>query len=110
MLQRYNIPHAPIPEMSRIVMNLRVIATYIRLSHPLSHPRTSFSPQSSFCPQIITDFHRLFFGTEIHGFFKDTAWLRIDIYTALRDYGLLSQVHGFVSSSVNEPCLYFSIA
>ena len=24
---------------------------------------------------IITDF----FGTEIHGFFKDTAWLRLDI-------------------------------
>ena len=29
-----------------------------------------------FCPQIITDY---FFGTEIRGFFKDTAWLRIDI-------------------------------
>ena len=31
------------------------------------------------------------FGTENHGFFKDTAWLRITFifYTALRDYGLL---------------------
>ena len=30
------------------------------------------------------------FGTENHGFFKDTAWLRIDcLSTALRDYGLL---------------------
>ena len=31
------------------------------------------------------------FGTEIHGFIlnKDTAWLRMDITTALRDYGLL---------------------
>ena len=37
--------------------------------------------------------HRLsqifIFGTEIHGFFKGTAWLRIDIITALRGYGLL---------------------
>ena len=45
---------------------------------------------------IITDF---LFGTEIHGFIfnKDTAWLRIDISTALRDYGLLAQVHGLVT-------------
>ena len=32
---------------------------------------------------LSTDYHRLtqiiIFGTEIHGFFKDTAWLRIDI-------------------------------
>ena len=28
---------------------------------------------------LSTDYHRLFFGTEIRGFFKDTAWLRIDI-------------------------------
>ena len=58
-------------------------------------------------PQIITDFHRLlnikdiliitdFLGTEIHGFFKDTAWLRIVLSTALRGYGLLAQVHGFL--------------
>ena len=32
-----------------------------------------------------------YLGTEIHGFIfnKDTAWLRMDITTALRDYGLL---------------------
>ena len=41
---------------------------------------------------IITDF----LGTEIHGFFKDTAWLRIVLSTALRGYGLLAQVHGFL--------------
>ena len=39
----------------------------------------------------LLDYHRFLFGTEIHGFIfnKDTAWLRIDISTALRDYGLL---------------------
>ena len=45
-----------------------------------------------FCPQIITDFHRLFFlGTEIRGFIlnKDTAGSALIFSTALRDYGLL---------------------
>ena len=56
-----------------------------------------------FCPQIYTDYHRFLnikdiliitdflFGTEIHGFIfnKGTAWLLMDITTALRDYGLL---------------------
>src|SRR5574344_791214 len=44
----------------------------------------------------------IYLGTEIHGFIfnKDTAWLRIDIYTALRDYGLLAQVPGLVCFSV----------
>ena len=37
-----------------------------------------------------------FFGTEIHGFFKVTAWLRIVIITALRDYDLLAQVRCLV--------------
>ena len=50
---------------------------------------------------IITDF---LFGTEIHGFIfkKDTAWLRIDITTALRDYGLLAQVRGLVCFAVTS--------
>ena len=43
-----------------------------------------------------------FLGTEIHGFFKDTAWLRIDITTALRDYGLLAQVRGLVCFAVTS--------
>ena len=62
-----------------------------------------------FCPQIITDFHRLlnikdiliitdFLGTEIHGFFKDTAWLRIVLSTALRGYGLLRKFAAFFST------------
>src|SRR5574344_1926523 len=44
----------------------------------------------------------IYLGTEIHGFIfnKDTAWLRIDTYTALRDYGLLAQSHGVVCLSV----------
>ena len=65
----------------------------------------------NFIEHRVTGVTVFYFGTERHGFLKkDTAWLRMDITTALRDYGLLSQVHGFVSSSVNEPCLYFSIA
>ena len=32
-------------------------------------------------------------------FKKDTAWLRIVLTTALRDYGLLAQVHGLVCFS-----------
>ena len=75
-----------------------------------------------FCPQIITvffflstDYHRFpqiinikdiliitdfLFGTEIHGFIfnKGTAWLRIDITTALRDYGLLRKFTAFFST------------
>ena len=62
-------------------MNLRVIASYCDL----------YRPQIStdiIIYWIITDFY---FGTEIHGFIfnKGTAWLRMDITTALRDYGLL---------------------
>ena len=38
-------------------------------------------------------------GTEILGFFlKDTAWLRIDISTALRDYGLLRKFTAFFAT------------
>ena len=95
-------------------MNLRVIASYCDLFRPLSPLISStdifFLHGLLFCPQIITDFHRLFFGTEIHGFFKDTAWLRIDIYprhfviTACFASSRLSLLCG------NEPCLYFSIA
>ena len=33
-------------------------------------------------------------GTEIHGFFKDTAWLRMDIYHGTSWLRLASQVHG----------------
>ena len=57
---------------------------------------------------IITD---LLFGTEIHGFIfdKGTAWLRMDINTALRDYGLLAQVHGLVCSAVTSRVYTFSI-
>ena len=44
-----------------------------------------------------------------HGF-----WLRIDITTALRGYGLLAQVHGLVCfvrrPMRSQPCLYFSTA
>ena len=40
-----------------------------------------------------------YLGTDGHGFFKDTAWLRIDITTALRGYGLLAQVRGLVCFS-----------
>ena len=43
---------------------------------------------------IITDF--LFWHGNPRLFLKDTAWLRMDITTALRDYGLLAQVHGLV--------------
>ena len=44
-----------------------------------------------FCPQIITDLHRLFFCTEIRGFIlnKDTAGSALIFSTALRDYSLL---------------------
>ena len=59
---------------------------------------------------LSTDYHRLlnikdiliitdFLGTEIHGFFKDTAWPRIVLSTALRGYGLLAQVRGLVCFS-----------
>ena len=47
-----------------------------------------------------------FLGTEIHGFFKDTAWLRIDITTALRGYGLLAQVRGLVCFSALTSRVY----
>ena len=74
-----------------------------------------------FCPQISTDYHRflnikdiliitVFLGTEIHGFFKDTAWLRIVSSTALRGYGLLAQVHGlvcFVRKPMRSPAVPF---
>ena len=77
-------------------MNLRVLAS----SCELSRPQTSF---------LSTDYHRFtqifkyqryliitdfLFGTEIHGFIfnKGTAWLRMDITTALRDYGLLRKI------------------
>ena len=36
-------------------------------------------------------------GTEIHGFFKDTAWLRIDIFHGTSWLWLASQVHGLVT-------------
>ena len=57
-------------------------------------------------------------GTEIHGFFKDTAWLRIDIFHGTSWLWLASQVHGLVTFFnipifqyfLLEPCLYFSIA
>ena len=54
---------------------------------------------------IITDF---LFGTEIHCFIfnKGTAWLRIDITTALRDYGLLAQVRGLVCFSALTSRVY----
>ena len=83
-MQRYNIPHAPIPETSRIGMNLRVIATYCELSRPQISTDIIIY-------WIITDF---LFGPEIHGFIfnKGTAWLRMDITTALRDYGLLRKI------------------
>ena len=45
-------------------------------------------------------------GTEIHGFFKDTAWLRIDVITALRGYGLLAQVRGLVCFSALTSRVY----
>ena len=38
-------------------------------------------------------------GTEIHGFFKDTAWLRMDIYHGTSWLRLASQVHGLVCFS-----------
>ena len=44
---------------------------------------------------IITDF----LGTEIHGFFKDTAGLRIDIIHGTSWLRLVSQVHGLVCFS-----------
>ena len=44
--------------------------------------------------QINTDY---FFGTEIRGFFKDTAWLRIDIIHGTSWLRLASQVHGLVT-------------
>ena len=57
------------------------------------------------------DYHRFSFW---HGnprlFLKDTAWLRIDITTALRDYGLLAQVRGLVCSAVTSRVYTFSIA
>ena len=48
---------------------------------------------------IITDF---FWHGNPRLFKKDTARLRIDISTALRDYGLLAQVHGLVCSAVTS--------
>ena len=62
------------------------------------------------CPQIITDYHRFFNIKDIliitdfilarksTAFFKRHGfWLRIVLTTALRDYGLLAQVHGLVT-------------
>ena len=44
---------------------------------------------------------KFFLGTEIHGFIfnKGTAWLRIDIITALRGYGLLRKVTAWYKTS-----------
>ena len=81
---------------------------------------------------------RLYFGTEIHGFFKDTAWLCIDTPRHFVITACCSQVHGLVSFFIDfvdgwlhlsiarassalrsvraailhlkEPCLYLSIA
>ena len=60
-------------------------------------------------------------GTEIHGFFKDTAWLRIDIFHGTSWLRLacassrLSYIFQYSNFSIFqyfilEPCLYFSIA
>ena len=64
-----------------------------------------------FCPQIITDLHILFFGTEIRDFIlnKDTAgsaliFPRHFVITACFASSQLSLLCG------NEPCLYLSIA
>ena len=38
-------------------------------------------------------------GTEIHGFFKDTAWLHMDIYHGTSWLRLASQGHGLVCFS-----------
>ena len=45
------------------------------------------------------DYHRFYFGTEIHGFIfnKDTVWLRIDIIHGTSWLRLASQVHGLVT-------------
>ena len=42
---------------------------------------------------IITDFYFGHGGTRL---FQRHGWLRIDVITALRGYGLLTQVHGLV--------------
>ena len=57
------------------------------------------------CAIIIPNF---ILGTEIHGFFKATAWLRLEMNP--RHFVITaccSQVHGLVCFNVNEPCLYF---
>ena len=50
-------------------------------------------------------------GTEIHRFFKDTAWLRIDIFhgTSWLRLACASSRLSLLFCG-NEPCLYFSIA
>ena len=69
----------------------------------------AFFSTEFFCPQIITDYHRFFLISKDiviitdfyfwHGnprLFQRHGWLRIDVITALRGYGLLAQVHGFL--------------
>ena len=113
MLQRYNIPHAPIPETSRIVMNLRVIATYCELYPLISSIISSTDFFFSTVFFLSTDYHRfpqiIFWhgnprlfqrhGLATHWHIHGTSWLR-----------LASQVHGLVCSAETSRVYTFSIA
>ena len=62
-------------------------------------PQTHFLSTDYHRYNFLLDYHRFqfFFGTEIHSFFKVTVFgSALKFSTALRGYGLLAQVRGFL--------------